>query len=52
VAGREKDHLFAAALIEHGLINPSLLAERVRTVDAPTSVIQRVPHWLTAVSNP
>jgi hypothetical protein len=52
VAGREKDHLFAAALIEHDLIDPSLLAERVRTIDATTSVIRRVLHWLAAVSNP
>jgi hypothetical protein len=50
VAGREKDYLFAAALIAHQLVNPGLLTERVRTVQAAPAVIQRVLHWIKAAT--
>jgi hypothetical protein len=47
VAGREKDYSFAAALIEAGLIDPSLLAQRAATVNAAPPVLRRVHDWIS-----
>ncbi len=46
VAGREKDHVFAAALLEHGLIDAAVLAERVETVDVSEGHRQRLRQWI------
>ncbi|GAB4061548.1 DUF6036 family nucleotidyltransferase [Catellatospora paridis] len=46
VAGREKDHVFAAALLEHGLIDAAVLAERVETVDVSDAHRQRLRQWI------
>jgi hypothetical protein len=48
VAGREKDHLFAGALIRHGLIDAAVLAERVETLDVPDAVRQRLRNWISS----
>lgn len=42
VAGREKDHEFAAALIKAGLVDPAILVERAELLPAPGAVVQRV----------
>ena len=46
VAGREKDHRFALALIEAGLIDPDVLAERAESVDVADAVRQRIRGWI------
>jgi hypothetical protein len=46
VAGRDKDHSFAAALIESGLIEPSVVAERIETVDVAPRVRRRLRGWI------
>lgn len=46
VAGREKDHAFANALIRAGLINPAVVAERIELVDVDTVVLGRLKGWI------
>lgn len=46
VAGREKDYQFAFALIDAGLIDPEVLAERAESVDVADAVRQRVHDWI------
>ena len=46
VAGREKDYLFAAALLECGLIDATVLAERIETLQVPPPVLQRLRQWI------
>jgi hypothetical protein len=48
VAGREKDYAFAYALIEHGLIDPAILAERSETVDVSDALRQRLRNWVSS----
>jgi hypothetical protein len=52
VAGREKDYAFAEALIEHGLIDPTVLAERVETVEVSDALRQRLRNWISSQSQP
>jgi hypothetical protein len=46
VAGREKDHAFAHALIQEGLIEPAKIAERIEMVDAHPLVLERARKWI------
>jgi hypothetical protein len=46
VAGREKDHAFAIALIERGLIDPHIVAARIDTLDVDPRVMQRLKRWI------
>lgn len=46
VAGREKDLAFAHALIESGLINPSVVAERIELVEVHPLVRKRLRGWI------
>jgi hypothetical protein len=46
VAGREKDYLFARALIDNGLIDPVVIAERVETVAVAAAVLMRLRGWI------
>jgi len=50
VAGREKDYIFAYALVEHGLIDPAVLADRIETVGVPDAVRQRLRSWVAGRS--
>lgn len=52
VAGREKDYAFADALIEHGLIDPAVLAERVETVEVSDALRRRLRNWISSQSRP
>jgi hypothetical protein len=46
VAGREKDHAFAHALIKAELINPAVVAERIEMVDVHPLVLKRLREWI------
>ncbi|MER7275561.1 DUF6036 family nucleotidyltransferase [Dactylosporangium sp. NPDC000244] len=46
VAGREKDLAFATALLEAGLIDPALLAQRVDMLDIAPALLQRLRNWI------
>jgi hypothetical protein len=46
VAGRPKDYAFAAALIDAGLIDRGLLAERTETINAAPAIRRRVQNWI------
>jgi hypothetical protein len=46
VAGREKDHAFADALIRSRLIDPQVIATRIETVDVPLAVRLRLRNWV------
>jgi hypothetical protein len=46
VAGREKDHAFANALIRSRLVDPRVIAARIETVDVPLAVRQRLRNWV------
>jgi hypothetical protein len=46
VAGREKDHAFANALIEAGLIDPTTVAARIGTLDLDPRVMERLRRWI------
>ena len=46
VAGREKDHAFAGALIENGLINPATVAARIDTLKVDPRVMERLRRWI------
>jgi hypothetical protein len=46
VAGREKDYAFAAALIESGLIDPSVVDERIGLLDVPPVAQKRMRAWI------
>ena len=49
VAGREKDFAFAAALLDSGIVEPTLRAERLATgEDAHEVAISRANQWLAA----
>jgi Nucleotidyltransferase of unknown function (DUF6036) len=48
VAGREKDYQFAFALIDAGLIDPDVLAERAESVDVADFVRQRIRDWIVS----
>lgn len=50
VAGREKDYVFASTLIEHRLIDPAVLAERVETVEVSDALRQRLRNWISSQS--
>lgn len=47
VAGREKDLVFAAALLEVSLIQPALLRERLDDLDVTPAVGDRLAAWIT-----
>jgi hypothetical protein len=49
LAGRDKDLAFAAALIQAGIVDPVILAERLDTVDTTRAhpvALERVRRWL------
>ncbi len=46
VAGRPRDYTFTAALIDSGLIDLAVVAERVETVDVFPAVRQRLRTWI------
>jgi hypothetical protein len=46
VAGREKDHAFANALIEEGLIDPVTVAARIDTLAVDPRVMKRLKRWI------
>ena len=46
VAGREKDLVFAAALLDAGLIQASTLMERAHMLDELPGVIRRIVRWI------
>ncbi|WP_434741129.1 DUF6036 family nucleotidyltransferase [Micromonospora sp. SH-82] len=46
VAGREKDTIFADALIRAGLIDPEVVAERIEMVDVDLLVLERLRSWI------
>jgi hypothetical protein len=47
VAGREKDHLFATALLRVGVIDAATLAERIELLDNPHPlVLKRLRDWI------
>jgi hypothetical protein len=45
-AGREKDYVFAAALINAGLVDVTVLAERVEAMAVSAPLRQRMLDWL------
>lgn len=50
VAGREKDLVFAEALIVHGVVEPAVLVERVSMlVDAHPVAVDRIRGWLRGI---
>ncbi|WP_330232709.1 hypothetical protein OHA40_09605 [Nocardia sp. NBC_00508] len=48
VAGRAKDHAFAAALVEQGLINLDILDARLAELDAHPLSLERIRDWIVA----
>ena len=46
VAGREKDHAFANALIEKGLIDPAVVAARIDALAVDPLVMERLRRWI------
>jgi hypothetical protein len=48
VAGREKDHAFAAALVQSGLIDLGVIAERIEAVELSEAQVQRLRAWVAA----
>ena len=48
VAGREKDHAFALALIRAGLVDPGLLVDRAVTLNVAPAVRRRLLGWIAA----
>lgn len=46
IAGREKDYLFAAALIEAGLVDAAVIAERIENVEVSDALRQRLRNWI------
>ena len=42
VAGREKDRIFASALLSVGLVSKETLLDRAKMLDVPGAVIRRV----------
>jgi hypothetical protein len=48
VAGREKDHAFAGALIRNRLVDPEAIATRIETVDVVGAVRERLRSWIAA----
>ena len=52
VAGREKDHGFASALIETGLIDPTIVATRIDTLAVDPRVMERLKRWIGMYTRP
>jgi hypothetical protein len=50
IAGRVKDHLFVRALLDHGLVNPGLVAERLLTVANDDVRRDRALSWIRSTS--
>lgn len=48
VAGREKDHAFAHALIQAGPVKPEVLAERIEMIEVPAAVLRRLRSWIAS----
>ncbi|WP_422737428.1 DUF6036 family nucleotidyltransferase [Micromonospora sp. WMMD729] len=48
VAGREKDHAFADALIRAGLVDPAVIAERIEMVDVHPLARKRLREWIAS----
>jgi hypothetical protein len=48
VAGREKDHAFAAALIRHKLVDPTVIAERIDMLAVTPAQRRRLKQWIEA----
>jgi hypothetical protein len=46
VAGREKDHAFASALIRAGLIDPVMVAARIDMLEVDPRVTKRLKQWI------
>jgi hypothetical protein len=46
VAGREKDHAFAGALIENRLIDPAIVAARIDILEVDPRVMERLRRWI------
>ena len=46
VAGREKDLAFAAALLEAGLVDPTVIAERIDRLDVTPALLRRLRSWI------
>jgi len=46
VAAREKDHAFASALIETGLIDPTIVAAHIDTLEVDSRVMERLKRWI------
>lgn len=51
VAGREKDHAFAGALIENGLIDPAIVAARIDALEVEPRVMERLRRWIGMYSS-
>ncbi|MDQ3152924.1 MAG: hypothetical protein M3R63_14820 [Actinomycetota bacterium] len=53
VAGREKDRVFAEALIREHVIDPAILSDRIALLDgAHPMVLQRLGNWLSRFTRP
>jgi hypothetical protein len=46
VAGREKDLAFATALLEVGLVDPAVIAERIGMLDIEPALLHRLRTWI------
>jgi hypothetical protein len=51
VAGREKDHAFAHALIREGLIDPAVIADRIELMEVHPVVRKRIRQWIAMYRN-
>src|SRR4051794_26820285 len=52
VAGREKDHAFANALIESRLIDPAKVAARIDALEVDPRVMERLKRWIRMYPSP
>ena len=46
VAGRDKDYRFATALLKAGLVDPTMLEERIASLPVDERVKHRICEWL------
>lgn len=46
VAGRDKDYRFATALLKAGLVDPTILEERIASLPVEERVKHRIREWL------
>ncbi len=50
VLGRQKDQEFVYAMVEVGLLDPSLLLERLAITDVPGLHARRIASWVQAMA--